>query len=98
MMIRTTFISGLLPHPTPPIKAAPAIPAPAAFRKSRLVRVFFTPSFSRTHPGGDYIVILRPPGHAGNPLPCENARHGTIVGIAVTGPRRTAQRLSRAAG
>src|SRR5215211_490877 len=86
-MIKTTFISGLPPHPAPPIKAAPAIPAPAALRNSPLVRVFFTPS----SPGRiqvAIIVILRPPGHAGNPPPCENARHGNYRGDGRDGATR----------
>src|SRR5215218_11343182 len=75
MMIRTTFISGAPPHPAPPVRAAPAIPAPAILRKCRLVRVFFTsPSPGRIQ--GAIIFINRPPGHAGNPLPCDNARRG----------------------
>ena len=75
----------------PPIRAAPAIPAPATFRKCRLVES------SSPHPSpgriqGAIIFINRPPGHA------ETRSRATMpaVGTIVTGSRdlsRTAEGL-----
>src|SRR5918998_6864015 len=78
MMIRTTFISGPPPgtHPDAPSRAVPAAPAPATFRKLRLVKVLFTPPLSPGGTQGAIIVIWGPSGHAGTPLACENARCG----------------------